>query len=56
MSKMGGMHALMGGMHAQGPHPLNKASMGMAAAGASQAIYDGGFQNLAAAQQMMYYQ
>ncbi|XP_057549328.1 oligouridylate-binding protein 1B-like [Amaranthus tricolor] len=56
MSKMGGMHALMGGMHAQGPHPLNKASMGVTAAGASQAIYDGGFQNLAAAQQMMYYQ
>lgn len=53
MSKMGGMHALM---HAQGPHPLNKASMGgMTAAGASQAIYDGGFQNVAAAQQMMYY-
>ncbi|KAL9228495.1 hypothetical protein vseg_004072 [Gypsophila vaccaria] len=52
MSKMGGMHALM---HAQGPHPLNKASMGMAGAGASQAIYDGGFQNLAAAQQMMGY-
>ncbi|XP_074302095.1 oligouridylate-binding protein 1B-like [Silene latifolia] len=40
-------------MHA--PHPLNKANMGMAAAGGSQAIYDGGFQNLAAAQQMMYY-
>ena len=51
MSKMGGMHALM----TQGPHPLNKASMGVTAAGASQAIYDGGFQNVAAAQQMMYY-
>jgi nucleolysin TIA-1/TIAR len=30
--------------------------MGMGAAGASQAIYDGGFQNVAAAQQLMYYQ
>jgi nucleolysin TIA-1/TIAR len=29
--------------------------MGMGA-GASQAIYDGGFQNVAAAQQLMYYQ
>ncbi|KAH9626205.1 hypothetical protein KSS87_000084 [Heliosperma pusillum] len=37
------------------PHPLNKANMGMAAAGGSHGIYDGGFQNLAAAQQMMYY-
>ncbi|GAB4850021.1 Oligouridylate-binding protein 1B [Ancistrocladus abbreviatus] len=52
MSKMGGVHALM---HTQGQHPLNKAGMGMAAAGASQAIYDGGYQNVAAAQQMMYY-
>ncbi|XP_021716557.1 oligouridylate-binding protein 1B-like isoform X1 [Chenopodium quinoa] len=51
MSKMGGMHALM---HTQGPHPLNKGSIGMTAAGASQAIYDGGYQNVAA-QQMMYY-
>ncbi|CAO2840300.1 unnamed protein product [Amaranthus hypochondriacus] len=52
MSKMGGMHALM---HAQGPLHLNKASMGMTAPGASQAIYDGGYPNMAAAQQMMYY-
>ncbi|KAK4395047.1 Oligouridylate-binding protein 1B [Sesamum angolense] len=51
MSKMGGVHALM---HPQGQHAL-KASMGMGA-GASQAIYDGGFQSVAAAQQLMYYQ
>ncbi|PON43590.1 Splicing factor-like protein [Parasponia andersonii] len=53
MSKMGGIHALM---HPQGQHPLKQAAMGMGAAGASQAIYDGGFQNVAAAQQLMYYQ
>ncbi|KAH7565623.1 hypothetical protein JRO89_XS09G0236100 [Xanthoceras sorbifolium] len=53
MSKMGGVHALM---HPQGQHPLNKAAMGVGSAGASQAIYDGGFQNVAAAQQLMYYQ
>ncbi|ESW07408.1 hypothetical protein PHAVU_010G127300 [Phaseolus vulgaris] len=49
ISKMGSVHALM---HPQGQHPLKQA----AAIGASQAIYDGGFQNVAAAQQMMYYQ
>ncbi|KAF3649112.1 Oligouridylate-binding protein 1A [Capsicum chinense] len=48
MSKMGGVPGLMG------QHPLKQASMGMAS-GASQAIYDGGFQNVAA-QQLMYYQ
>ncbi|XP_028763245.1 oligouridylate-binding protein 1B isoform X2 [Neltuma alba] len=48
MSKMGGVHALM---HPQGQHPLKQAAIG-----GSQAIYDGGFQNVAAAQQMMYYQ
>lgn len=53
MSKMGGVHALM---HPQGQHPLKQPTMGMGAAGASQAIYDGGFQNVAAAQQLMYYQ
>lgn len=53
MSKMGGVHALM---HPQAPHPLKQAAMGMGAAGSSQAIYDGGFQNVAAAQQLMYYQ
>ncbi|KAI5665373.1 hypothetical protein M9H77_15226 [Catharanthus roseus] len=52
MTKMGGVHALM---HPQGQHALKQASMGMGAAGASQAIYDGGFQNVAAAQQLMYY-
>ncbi|CAK9150102.1 unnamed protein product [Ilex paraguariensis] len=53
MSKMGGVHALM---HPQGQHPLKQTSMGIGAAGASQAIYDGGFQSVAAAQQLMYYQ
>ncbi|KAL9368720.1 hypothetical protein Peur_039919 [Populus x canadensis] len=53
ISKMGGVHALM---HPQGQLPLKQAAMGMGAAGASQAIYDGGFQNVAAAQQLMYYQ
>ncbi|XP_057976441.1 oligouridylate-binding protein 1B isoform X2 [Malania oleifera] len=53
MSKMGGVHALM---HPQSQHPLKQAALGMGAAGASQAIYDGGFQNVAAAQQLMYYQ
>ncbi|CAN0877728.1 Oligouridylate-binding protein 1B [Linum grandiflorum] len=54
MSKMGGVHALM---HPQGQHPMKQAAMGgMGAAGASQAIYDGGYQNVTAAQQFMYYQ
>ncbi|KAM2993646.1 hypothetical protein FF2_045719 [Malus domestica] len=53
MSKMGGVHSLM---HPQGQHPLKQAALGMGTAGASQAIYDGGFQNVAAAQQLMYYQ
>ncbi|XP_017442430.1 oligouridylate-binding protein 1B-like isoform X2 [Vigna umbellata] len=50
MSKMGSVHAAL--MHPQSQHSLKQA----AAIGASQAIYDGGFQNVAAAQQMMYYQ
>ncbi|KAK4773981.1 hypothetical protein SAY87_029000 [Trapa incisa] len=53
MSKMGGMQALMAASHAQ-HHTLKQAAaaaaMGMSNAGASQAIYDGGFQNV------MYYQ
>ncbi|CAN1287406.1 Oligouridylate-binding protein 1B [Linum perenne] len=56
MSKMGGVHALM---HPQGQHHLKQAAMGgmgVGAAGASQAIYDGGYQNVSAAQQFMYYQ
>ncbi|XP_058194854.1 oligouridylate-binding protein 1B-like [Rhododendron vialii] len=56
MAKMGGgVHPLM---HPQGQHHhlLKQAAMGMGSAGASQAIYDGGFQNVAAAQQLMYYQ
>ncbi|KAJ6327387.1 hypothetical protein OIU78_014301 [Salix suchowensis] len=52
LSKMSGGHALM---HPHGQLPLKQAAMGMSA-GASQAIYDGGFQNVAAAQQLMYYQ
>ncbi|KAE8724267.1 Oligouridylate-binding protein 1A [Hibiscus syriacus] len=53
MNKIGGVHALM---HPQGQRPLKQATMGVGAAGASQAIYDGGFQKVAAAQQLMYYQ
>ncbi|KAG6780574.1 hypothetical protein POTOM_013438 [Populus tomentosa] len=52
LSKMGGVHAFM---PPHGQLPLKQAAMGMGA-GASQAIYDGGFQNVAAAQQLMYYQ
>ncbi|KAE8715378.1 Oligouridylate-binding protein 1A [Hibiscus syriacus] len=48
MSKLGGVHALM--------HPLKQAAMGVGAAGGIQAIYDGGFQNVTAAQQLLYYQ
>ncbi|KAL2462479.1 Oligouridylate-binding protein 1B [Forsythia ovata] len=51
LSKMSGVHALM---QPHGQHPLKQASMGMAA-GASQAIYYGSFQNVAAAQHLMYY-
>ncbi|XP_076925239.1 oligouridylate-binding protein 1B-like [Bidens hawaiensis] len=44
-------------MHPQAQHPFKQPTMDMAAAaGASQAIYDGGFQSVAAAQQLMYYQ
>lgn len=53
ITKMGGVHAAL--MHPQGPHPMKQAPMGMGAAAASQALYDGGFQNIAA-QQLMYYQ
>ena len=51
MSKMVSVHALM---HPQGQH-RKQAAMGMGA-GASQAIYDGGYQSVATAQQLMYYQ
>ncbi|XP_024023157.1 oligouridylate-binding protein 1 isoform X2 [Morus notabilis] len=51
--KMGSAQALM---HPQGQHAL-KAAMGMGAAGAGQAIYDGGFPGVATTQQqLMYYQ
>ncbi|KAL3747049.1 hypothetical protein ACJRO7_015912 [Eucalyptus globulus] len=52
LSKMGGMQALM---HPQGQHILKQAAMGMGTAGASQAIYDGGFPSVATTQQLMYY-
>lgn len=52
MSKMSGVPTLM---HPQGQHGLKQPSMGMGP-GASQAIYDGGFQNVATQQQLMYYQ
>ena len=43
-------------MHPQGQHPFRQANMDLTAAGGSHAIYDGGFQSVAAAQQQMYYQ
>ncbi|KAL6495960.1 Oligouridylate-binding protein 1B [Orobanche gracilis] len=49
-SKMGLMQ------HHQGQHLLKQGSMGLGGGGASQAMYDGGYQNIAAAQQLMYYQ
>lgn len=50
LSKMAGTQALM---HSQAQHALK---LGMGAAGASQAIYDGtGFQNVTTTQQLMYY-
>lgn len=52
LSKMSANQALL---QAQGQHALKQAAMGLGA-GASQAIYDGGFQNAAAAQQLMYFQ
>ncbi|XP_041003394.1 oligouridylate-binding protein 1-like [Juglans microcarpa x Juglans regia] len=53
LSKMGAAQALM---HPQGHYTLKQAAMGMGSAAASQAIYDGGFQGVGAAQQLMYYQ
>ncbi|XWS17519.1 hypothetical protein CRYUN_Cryun33cG0074600 [Craigia yunnanensis] len=56
LSKYGGAQ-IMSMMHPQGQHALKQAAMGMgAAAGASQAIYDGGYQNVATTQHLMYYQ
>ncbi|XP_007012590.2 PREDICTED: oligouridylate-binding protein 1 [Theobroma cacao] len=55
LSKYGGAQA-MGMMHPQSQHVLKQAALGMGSAGASQAIYDGGFQNVATTQQLMYYQ
>ncbi|KAK2645065.1 hypothetical protein Ddye_020260 [Dipteronia dyeriana] len=43
-------------MHPQGQHALKQVGMGMGGAGASQAIYDGGYQNVATTQQLIYYQ
>lgn len=53
LSKMSSVHALM---HPPAQLQIKQGSLGMGTAGASQAIYDGGFQNVAAAQQLMYYQ
>ncbi|RZR90025.1 hypothetical protein BHM03_00017845 [Ensete ventricosum] len=52
LSKMSGNQALM---HAQGQDALKQAAALGMGAGASQAIYDGGFQNVSAGQQFMYY-
>ncbi|RWV99402.1 hypothetical protein GW17_00037690 [Ensete ventricosum] len=56
-SLLGKMTASEALMYAQSQQALKQvAAMGMGAAGASQAIYDSGFQNInAAAQQFMYY-
>ncbi|KAI3915162.1 hypothetical protein MKW98_011507, partial [Papaver atlanticum] len=54
MSKMGGPQAaLMHHHHHQGQHALKHAQMDM---GGNQVMYDGGYPNVAAAQQLMYYQ
>ncbi|KAJ7956010.1 Oligouridylate-binding protein like [Quillaja saponaria] len=53
LSKMGGAQALM---HQQSHLALKQAAMGMGAAGASQAMYDGGFPSVATNQHLMYYQ
>lgn len=53
LSKIAGAQALM---LPQNQHALKQAVMGMGAVGASQAIYDGGFQNVASTQHLMYYQ
>ncbi|KAE8735293.1 hypothetical protein F3Y22_tig00000340pilonHSYRG00173 [Hibiscus syriacus] len=55
MSKYSGAQ-LMSMMHPQGQHTLKQAAMGMGAAAAGQAIYDGGYQHVATTQQLMYYQ
>ncbi|TYI22293.1 hypothetical protein ES332_A06G093200v1 [Gossypium tomentosum] len=55
MSKCGGAQ-VMSMMHPQGQHALKQAAMGMGVAAAGQAIYDGGYQNVATTQQLMYYQ
>ena len=44
LGKMGGARGLM---HPQAQHALKQTAMGMAIGGSSQAIYDGGFQNVA---------
>ncbi|XWS26564.1 hypothetical protein CRYUN_Cryun26dG0041400 [Craigia yunnanensis] len=57
LSKYGGAQ-VMSMLHPQGQHALKQVAMGMGmgAAEASQAIYDGGYQNVATTQQLMYYQ
>nr|GEU45895.1 hypothetical protein [Tanacetum cinerariifolium] len=53
MSKMATVHVAL--MHPQAQVPL-KQTIGMSGTEASQAIYDGGFHNVVADQQLMYYQ
>ncbi|GLT62857.1 hypothetical protein SLA2020_354600 [Shorea laevis] len=53
LSKLGSAQTLM---HPQGQLSLKHAGMGVGSAGLGQAIYDGGFQNVATTQQLMYYQ
>ncbi|XVE53946.1 hypothetical protein DITRI_Ditri03aG0043200 [Diplodiscus trichospermus] len=55
LSKYGGAQ-IMSMMHPQEQLALKQAAIGMGATGASQAIYDGGYQNVATTQQLMYYQ
>ncbi|XP_074581847.1 oligouridylate-binding protein 1B-like isoform X2 [Curcuma longa] len=52
LGKIGASQQAM--MHAQAQHALKQAAMGMGA-GASQAIYDGGYQNVNATQQLMFF-
>ncbi|KAF5748406.1 hypothetical protein HS088_TW04G00359 [Tripterygium wilfordii] len=54
LSKMSGAQALM---HPQGLHAFKQAALGMGAAVANPAMYDGGFPSVATTQQqLMYYQ
>ncbi|XP_022730771.1 oligouridylate-binding protein 1C-like [Durio zibethinus] len=54
LSKYGGAQ-VTSTMHPQRQHALKQVAMGTDAAGASQAIYDGGYQNVATTQYLMFY-